>query len=72
MVVGRALIDPLHIKNNTWEKVNEPILTEAILNSYAKITAKLRGLPDTDRASMYSWCLKSEVKAGKVYRKFTK
>lgn len=62
----------MHIKNKIWERVNELILTEAILNSRAKKTAKLRDLPDTDPVSVYSRCLKSGVKAGQVHRKFTK
>ena len=70
--MDRALIDPLHIKNNTWEKVNELILTEALLNSRAKKTAKLEDLPETDPVSVYNRCLKNGVKAGKVHRKFSK
>ena len=43
-----ALIDPLHIKNNTSKKVNQLILCEAFLSSKDKKTRKLHEIDATE------------------------
>ena len=46
--ITEALIDPLHIKNNTSEKVNQLILCEAFLSSKAKKTRKFHEIDATE------------------------
>lgn len=69
-VIEKALIDPLHVKNNAWEKVNRLIVTEVVNSSKATKTKKLSELAVNDPVSMYFLALKNTVKAGKVVKKF--
>lgn len=66
-VIYKSLIDPLHMNNNTWEKVNELILGEAIIHSKAVKSKKLAELQADDPISVYSKSLQKDVKAGKVH-----
>ena len=69
-VVDKALIDPLHVKNNTWEKVNRLIVAEVVTSSKAHKSQKLSDLANDDPVKVYHSALKTIVKAGKVAKKF--
>ena len=51
--VNKANIDPLHVKNNTWEKVNRLIVAEVVTSSKAYKNQKHSDVANNDPAKVY-------------------
>lgn len=71
-MISKALIDPLHVKNNTWEKMNQLIVAESMKGDRAASRKKYSELAPAHPMKTYGESLKHTIKAGRVYRKFVK